>query len=60
MNKNQVVDIGIYEYFLPTFKKPVFVSVFVQDDELFVEYGQGYSSTPMKDIPNNAVFSKWI
>ncbi len=32
MNKNQVVDIGIYEYSLPTFRKPVFVTVFVQDD----------------------------
>ncbi len=60
MNKNQVVDIGIYEYSLPTFRKPVFVTVFVNNGELFVEYGKGYASSSMDEIPENAVFSRWI
>ena len=60
MNKNQVVDIGIYEYSLPTFRKPVFVTVFVQNDELYVEYGEGYAPSSMDEIPENAVFSRWI
>lgn len=60
MNKNQVVDTGIYEYSLPTFKKPVFVTVFYWDGQLFVEYGKGYSASSMDEIPENAVFSKWI
>jgi len=60
MNKNQVVDIGIYEYSLPTFSKPVFVTVFSWDGQLFVEYGEGYSASSMDEIPENAVFSRWI
>lgn len=59
MNKKEVTS-GIYEYSLPGWNKTVFVSVFEVEGEKFVKFNGTTYSTSLKDVPNDAVFSKWI
>ncbi len=60
MNKNQIIAGGIYEYSLPGWNRTVFVSVFESDGEKFVKFNGMQYSTKLEDIPDNAVFAKWI
>jgi len=59
MNKNKVTS-GIYEYSLPNWIKPVFVSVFENENGKFVKFNDTSYSTKIEDIPENAIFSRWI
>lgn len=60
MNKNQITATGVYEYKEPSFAKPIFVSVYLENGELFVYYSKNSSAKALKDVSVDAIFSKWI
>ena len=60
MNKNQITTGGVYEYSLPGWNRTVFVSVFENDLGKFVKFNGTNHSTAIEDIPDEAVFAKWI
>lgn len=60
MNKNQITCAGIYEYKSSLGANIIFVNVFQQDDEITVYFPFSGKYVKLKDIPNTAVFSKWV
>ena len=59
MNKNQVVRGGVYEYQETRNSNSVFVTITQIGLDILVYFGNKISVN-IEDIPDTAIFSKWI
>ena len=60
MNKNQVTCAGIYEYKPLSGANIVFVNVFQEHGKIKVYFPFSGKNVKIEDIPDTAVFSRWI